>query len=153
MFKRQVWIRSFSMFILLNCFLQHRHAGRYVVTRDVLAPWCHDVARRKAYLTITLMYCKILHAWWSTQSRLATLLSSLIPRRWVGLQTQTYDRSDFNTYLLIRWQGPGALVIVIPTGVYLLGFFSSGIQFYVLWSPYLCFIFVIFFLYVLGDYA
>ena len=27
------------------------------------------------------------HAWWSTQSRLATLLSSLIARRWVGLQT------------------------------------------------------------------
>ena len=25
--------------------------------------------------------------WWSTQSRLATLLSSLIARRWVGLQT------------------------------------------------------------------
>ena len=28
-----------------------------------------------------------LHAWWSTRSRLATLLSSLIARRWVGLQT------------------------------------------------------------------
>ena len=28
-----------------------------------------------------------LHAWWSTQSRLATLLSSLITRGWVGLQT------------------------------------------------------------------
>ena len=27
------------------------------------------------------------HAWWSTQSRLATLLSSLIARQWVGLQT------------------------------------------------------------------
>ena len=33
------------------------------------------------------MYCNRLHAWWSTQSRLATLLSSLIARRWVGLQT------------------------------------------------------------------
>ena len=32
-------------------FYQPRHAGRYVVTRDVLAPWCHDVARRKAYPT------------------------------------------------------------------------------------------------------
>ena len=38
-------------------------------------------------LAITLMYCNRLHAWWSTQSRLATLLSSLIARRWVGLQT------------------------------------------------------------------
>ena len=27
------------------------------------------------------------HAWWSTQSWLATLLSSLISRWWVGLQT------------------------------------------------------------------
>ena len=27
-------------------------------------------------LTITLMYCNRLHAWWSVQSRLATLLSS-----------------------------------------------------------------------------
>ena len=38
-------------------------------------------------LAITLMYCNRLHAWWSTQSRLATLLSFLIARRWVGLQT------------------------------------------------------------------
>ena len=28
-----------------------------------------------------------LHAWWSTQSRLATMLSSLIAGWWVGLQT------------------------------------------------------------------
>ena len=38
-------------------------------------------------LAITLMYCNRLHAWWSTQSWLATLLSSLIARQWVGLQT------------------------------------------------------------------
>ena len=38
-------------------------------------------------LAITLMYCNRLHAWWSTQSWLATLLSSLIAHRWVGLQT------------------------------------------------------------------
>ena len=35
----------------------------------------------------TLMYCNRLHAWWSIQSRLATLLSSFIAHRWVGLQT------------------------------------------------------------------
>ena len=33
------------------------------------------------------MYCNRLHAWWSTQSGLATLLSSLIARLLVGLQT------------------------------------------------------------------
>ena len=37
-------------------FHQQRHAGRYVVTRDVLAPWRHDVMRRKAYPTITDIY-------------------------------------------------------------------------------------------------
>ena len=36
--------------------------------------------------------CNRLHAWWSTQSRLATLLSSLIARRWVGLQTLWWFR-------------------------------------------------------------
>ena len=38
-------------------------------------------------VVITLMYCNKLHAWWSTQSRLATLLSSLIARRLVGPKT------------------------------------------------------------------
>ena len=31
-------------------------------------------------------HCNRLHSWWSTQSRLATLLSSLIARQWVVLQ-------------------------------------------------------------------
>ena len=43
---------------------------------------------------------------------------------------------------------------VRPTGVYLLDFFCSGIQFYVLLSPYLCFISLLFLdVYVQGDYA
>ena len=33
------------------------------------------------------MYCNRLHAWWSIQSRLATLLSFITARRWVRLQT------------------------------------------------------------------
>ena len=41
-----------------------------------------------------------------------------------------------------------------PTGVYLLDFFCSGIQFYLLLSPYLCFIPLLYLdLYVLGDDA
>ena len=40
------------------------------------------------------------------------------------------------------------------TGVYLLDFFCSGIQFYLLLSPYLCFISLLYLdLYVLGDDA
>ena len=39
-------------------------------------------------------------------------------------------------------------------GVYLLDFFCSGIQFYLLLSPYLCFISLLYLdLYVLGDDA
>ena len=38
-------------------------------------------------LAITLMHCNRLHAWWSTHSRMATLLSSLIARWRVGLNT------------------------------------------------------------------
>ena len=46
------------------------------------------------------------------------------------------------------------LAVVRPTRVYLLDFFCSGIQFYLLLSPYLCFIsFLYLDLYVLGDNA
>ena len=41
-----------------------------------------------------------------------------------------------------------------PPGVYLLGFFCPGIQFYLLLSPYLCFISLLYLdSYVLGDDA
>ena len=41
-----------------------------------------------------------------------------------------------------------------PAGVYLLDFFCSGIQFYLLLSPYLCFTSLLYLdLYVLGDDA
>ena len=42
----------------------------------------------------------------------------------------------------------------LPTGVTLLEFFGSGIQFYLLLSPYICCISLIYLdLYVLGDVA
>ena len=45
-------------------------------------------------------------------------------------------------------------LFVRPNGVYLLDFFCSGIQFYLLLSPYLCFISLLYLdLYVLGDDA
>ena len=47
-----------------------------------------------------------------------------------------------------------ALAVCRPTGVYLLDFFCSGIQFYLLFCPYLCFISLLYLdLYVLGDDA
>ena len=46
------------------------------------------------------------------------------------------------------------MLFVRSTRVYLLDFFCSGIQFYLLLSPYLCFIsFLYLDLYVLGDDA
>ena len=45
-------------------------------------------------------------------------------------------------------------LFVGPMGVCLLDFFCSSIQFYLLLSPYLCFIFLLYLdLYVLGDDA
>ena len=46
------------------------------------------------------------------------------------------------------------LLFVGHTGAYMLDFFCSGIQFYLLMSPYLCFISLLYLdLYVLGDDA
>ena len=45
-------------------------------------------------------------------------------------------------------------LFVGPTAVYLLDFFCSGIQFYLLLSPYVCFISLLYLdSYVLGDGA
>ena len=49
---------------------------------------------------------------------------------------------------------PDALAVVGPTRVYLLDFFCSSIQFYLLLSPHLCFISLLYLdLYILGDDA
>ena len=65
-----------------------------------------------------------------------------------------YDGSHLKIYLLMRWYGPGALAVARPTGVDLLDFFCSNIQFYLLMSPYLCFISYLHLdLFVLGDDA
>ena len=54
----------------------------------------------------------------------------------------------------MRWYGLMLWLFVRPSGVYLLDFFCSGIQFYLLLSPYLCFIYLLYLdLYVLGDDA
>ena len=45
-----------------------------------------------------------------------------------------------------------ALAVCRAHGIYLLEFFCSGIQFYLLLSPYLCFVTLLYLdLYVLGD--
>ena len=58
------------------------------------------------------------------------------------------------SFVKIKRVGPDALAVVRPTGVYLLDFICSSIQFYVLLSPDLCFISILYLdLYVLADDA
>ena len=97
------------------------------------------------------MYCTRLHAWWSTQSRLANLLSSLIARQGVGLQTLWRIRlKDLSIGEMVGAWCFGCC----QTHRYLLDSFCSGIQFYLRLSPYLCFIsFLYLDLYIIGDDA
>ena len=70
---------------------------------------------------------------------------------------RTSDSMMVPTYRLIYWwDGRGLMLwlFVGPTWVYLFDFFCSGIQFWLLLSPYLCFISLLYLdLYVLGDDA
>ena len=80
------------------------------------------------------------------------MLSSLIARRLVGLQTLC--RFGLKDLSIDKMVGPDALAVVGPTSNYLLDFFCSCIQFYVLLSPFVCFISCLYLdLYVLGDDA
>ena len=102
-----------------------------IIFQRSLLKWFPIIKR----LVITLMYCNRRHAWWSTQSWLATLLSSLIARQWVGLQTLWRFRlKDLSIDEMV-----GTWCIGFCQ-VHLLDFSCSGIQVYVLWSPCLCFI-------------
>ena len=71
-----------------------------------------------------------------------------------GSDFRLFDGSDLRDLSIDEMVGPDALAVCRPTGVYLLDFFCSGIQFYLLLSPYLCFISLLYLdLYVLGDDA
>ena len=61
---------------------------------------------------------------------------------------------QYNSYSNEFYRGLMLWLFVGPTGVYLLDFFCSGIQFNLLLSPYPCFISLLYHdLYVLGDDA
>ena len=84
------------------------------------------------------MYCNSMHDWWSTQSCLATLLSSLIARRWVWLQTLWQFRlKDLPIDEMI---GDWCFGCCQANWGLPVRFYCSGIQFYVLLSPYHCLI-------------
>ena len=104
-------------------------------------------------LAITLMYCNILHAWWSTQSRLATLLSSLIARRWVWLQTLwRFWLKDVSIDEMVGAWCFGCLSG--QRGITCWISFALVFSFILLLSPYHCLISLKYLdLYVLGDDA
>ena len=91
-----IWYLNSKLDFNLSCAKDFRYLNSMVT-------WCIDWGRLLALiifqrssfkyfpiikrLALTLMFCSRLHAWWSAQSRLATMLSSLIARWWVELQT------------------------------------------------------------------
>ena len=91
-----IWYLDSKLDLNLSCAKDFRNLNSmvtwFIKWRRLLALIIFQRSSLKVFriikrLAITLMYCNRMHAWWSTQSRLATLLSSLIARLWVGLQT------------------------------------------------------------------
>ena len=121
---------------------------KIVILKPVILCFVSYIIHENNCMCFSLEYAILCSLGFSTQSRLATLLSSLIARRWVGLQTLWWFRlKDLSIGLMLR-------LFVGPTGVYLLDFFCSGIQFNLLLSPYPCFISLLYLdLYVLSDDA
>ena len=71
-----------------------------------------------------------------------------------GSDFRFYDGSDLKTFLLMRLQEPDASAVCRPTGVYLLDFFCSVIQFFTVESSsmlYLCFISFFFLIYMFWE--
>ena len=93
---------NFDLMFSVNCL-------KMMVCLMFVYSWAHRGSTGRFSLALTVCELKKigytltngnrLHAWWSTQSRLATLLSSLIACWLVGL----YDGSHLKTNLLMRW--------------------------------------------------
>ena len=153
-----IWYLNSKMDLNLSCAKDFRHLN-YMLTWSI--NWRRLLAlinfQRHSFklfpiniLSITLMYYNRLHAWWSTHSLLATLLSSLIARWWDGLQTLWRFRlKDLSINGMVGTWCFGCCQV---HGGLPVGLFCSSIQFNLLLSLYLCFISFLFLdLYVLGD--
>ena len=78
-----IWYLNSKLDLNLSCAKEFRNLNSMVT-------WCINWRRLLALIFFQIgynMYCNRLHAWLSAQSRVAILLSSLIARRWIGLQT------------------------------------------------------------------
>ena len=70
------------------------------------------------------MLCDSLHAWFLTQSRLITMLPSLIDAGGSGVRL--HDGPDIKLFILVGWGR--SLSVAWPTGVQLVVFFCSGVS-------------------------
>ena len=91
-----IWYLNFKLDLILSCAKDFQNLNSMVTWcinwKRLLAPIILQRSSLTSFLiikrlAITLMYCNRLHAWWSNQSWLATLLFPLIARWWDGLQT------------------------------------------------------------------
>ena len=95
-------LTSWLSFVVFNCefvtfpLVSWVRCGTWLYRFLIFAPlltfsWCGSILKtgQPAYIfkCLVLTFLAGVYAWWSTQSRLTPLLSSLIARRWVGLQT------------------------------------------------------------------
>ena len=74
------------------------------------------------------------------QARLSDCADWLKPMHAGGSDFRLSDGSDLKTYLLMRWKGPRCFGSCHAHRCLPVGFLCSGIHFYLLLSPYLCFI-------------
>ena len=122
-------------------FLSFKYTTLQLVMLPIRRTW-HFLAlifNPEIQLKLSKMSISVWNDLLSTQSRSATLLFSLIARRWVGLQTLWWFRlKDLSFDEMV---GAWCFSCLLgQTRVNLLDFFCSGFQFYLLLSPFLCFI-------------
>ena len=106
-----IWFLYSKLDLNLSCAKDFRNLNSmvtwWIVGSYIFSAQFIEIISNYKILAVTLMYCKRLHAWWSTQSRLATSLSSSIARWWVGLQTLWRFRLK---RLIYWWDGRGLML-------------------------------------------
>ena len=141
------------VFFIFNLYFSHKTDGfvRSLKQAGVWSPW-HDVT-----ILITLRHevkksgakrqlpCASSHLW----KRQSQITNTRVIQQELLFKGPSTFKIACMIILFVRF-----ILFVRPTGVYLLDFFCSGIQFNLLLSPYPCFISLLYLdLYVLGDDA
>ena len=142
---------------VLSYWLEAAQAGLSLVWEDCWLWWFFQRSSLGWFpivgrLTMALVYCGGLHAWWSV-GHVWRLCFPL----WLhagGSDIRLYDGSDLETHLLVGWWRPGVLAVCRAHRGLPVGLFCSGVQFYLLLCLCLCFVSLLCLdLNVLGDDA